>query len=80
MNKELLRQYKAEQKMVKHNIEVIYSAMCVVLHRQGYTEEQLIDTINQVQELWFEVANNPDTNMVKVCEEETGINILEMKC
>ena len=42
MNKQFIEQMKAQRALVKKNIEEIYSAMCVVLHKKGMSDDDII--------------------------------------
>lgn len=77
MNRQFIEQMKAQRALVKRNIEEIYSAMCVVLHRRGMDSDEICEIVEQVQQTWEEVASNELLNMCDLCEELTGIQIRE---
>lgn len=75
--KDLEDEKKRFNEELTHNIEHIYSAMLIVMHRHGYTTEQCEDLINEVGELWNEVAEDPNINIKELCFQETGMKIRE---
>lgn len=78
MNKAFIEQMKAQRALVKKNIEEIYSAMCVVLHNRGMSDDEIADIVMEVQHTWEEVANTEGANMAQICAELTGIDIREV--
>lgn len=62
------------RKRIDRDATEFYASMCVVLHRKGFTDEQIEDIIVDVGSLWSDVYNN-DINIVQVCLEETGLDI-----
>lgn len=78
MNKKFIEQMKAQRALVKKNIEEIYSAMCVVLHKKGTSDDEIADIVMEVQHTWEEVANTEGANMADICARLTGIDIREV--
>lgn len=78
-NRQFIERAKAVEAMVKRNIEEIYSGMCVVLHRRGFADDEIVEMVGELQTLWNEVANTPGANMCDICVELTGIDIREQK-
>ncbi|MCD7724308.1 MAG: hypothetical protein LUI12_01925 [Clostridiales bacterium] len=54
----------------------IYAAIALALHRKyGFGYKRINDVFVESQNIWTEFTENGD-DMIKLCEEETGINIL----
>lgn len=79
MNKAFIEQMKAQRALVKKNIEEIYSAMCVVLHNKGMSDDDIADIVMDVQHTWEKVAQTEGANMCDICKELTGIDIREVR-
>lgn len=77
MNKAFIEQMKAQRALVKKNIEEIYSAMCVVLHYKGMSDDEIADIVMDVQHTWEKVVLIDGANMCDICKELTGIDIRE---
>lgn len=79
LRNELLNQTKVHEDYLKRDIVEIYSAMAVVLFKNGNSVDEISDLINQIQEEWTNHVTNPDREMgetmAEYCVKLTGIDL-----
>ena len=69
-------QEKRYRRMVHEMVPQIYAAFALVLHRQhGFGYTRIMRVLYETQELWQAHARK-ELDIVKVCEEETGLNMV----
>ena len=83
-NNRLINQMNAlAQKHQRENVEIatnemvtqIYAAMALSLHRTcGFGYKRITDVFAESQRIWESFSGKGD-DMIKLCEEETGITI-----
>lgn len=79
-NAKLLAQHKKDldrlteeyEENLKRDIEGLYGALAVYLHRKGFEPEECRQAITDIGRLWEDVSNDPTTTMVALCYKETG--------
>lgn len=73
---------KAHREYLKRDIVEIYSAMAVVLHNNGNSDDQIADLIQQIQAEWTyhvtERSKRTNQTMREYCIELTGIDLEDM--
>ena len=75
-NNRLINQYKAVYKQIQNITPEVYSAIALSLHRsRGWSQEEIEELFCVSQEIWTECVQS-DINMVQMCFEETGIEVL----
>ena len=62
------------RKRVERDATEFYASMSLVLHRKGFSEDQITDLIVDVGTLWTDVYEK-DIDVCKLCLEETGLDI-----
>ena len=75
--KALAQQNKAKNvaKASNEMIPVIYAAMALALHNTcGFGYKRINNVFVESQRIWEEFAGNLD-DMIKLCEEQTGISV-----
>ena len=78
-NNKLVNQYKEMYKQINQITPKVYAALAIALHREygwGYT--RILRTFTASQDIWDE-SNERDVDMIKMCEEETGITLMDKK-
>ena len=78
-NNKLVNQYKEMYKQINQITPKVYAALAIALHREygwGYT--RILRTLTASQEKWDEIDER-DIDMIKMCEEETGITLMDKK-
>ena len=78
-NNKLVNQYKEMYKQINQITPKVYAALAIALHREygwGYT--RILRTFTASQDIWDE-SNERDIDMIKMCEEETGITLMDKK-
>ena len=78
-NNKLVNQYKEMYKQINQITPKVYAALAIALHREygwGYT--RILRTFTASQDIWDE-SNARDVDMIKMCEEETGITLMDKK-
>ena len=78
-NNKLVNQYKEMYKQINQITPKVYAALAIALHREygwGYT--RILRTFTASQDIWDE-SNERDIDMIKMCEEETGITLMNKK-
>lgn len=72
---------KAHREYLKRDIVEIYSAMAVVLHNNGNSDDEIADLIQQIQAEWTyhvtERSKQTQKTMREYCIELTGIDLEE---
>ena len=72
----LQNQAKNIAKASDEMVPVIYSAIALALHRTcGFEYERINDVFVESQRIWEEFVDTPDA-MIKLCKEQTGINVM----
>lgn len=75
-NKRLVNQYKAMYQQINQITPQVYAALSLALNRfHGWEYEQIAELIEESQIIWQECVDS-EVNMIKMCEEETGIEVL----
>ena len=74
MNKALVNRYKAMYKQINLITPEIYASMAIMLHRKGFSTEEIEDMFALSQEIWNECIDR-DVNMIQRCLEETGVSV-----
>ena len=78
-NNKLVNQYKEMYKQINRITPKVYAALALALHREygwGYT--RINRAFAASQDIWDE-SNERDIDMIKMCEEETGITLMDKK-
>ena len=78
-NNKLVNQYKEMYKQITQITPKVYAALALALHREygwGYT--RINRAFATSQDIWDE-SNERDIDMIKMCEEETGITLMDKK-
>ena len=78
-NNKLVNQYKEMYKQINQITPKVYAALAIALHREygwGYT--RILRTFTASQDIWDE-SNERDIDMIEMCEEETGITLMDKK-
>ena len=78
-NNKLVNQYKEMYKQINQITHKVYAALAIALHREygwGYT--RILRTFTASQDIWDE-SNERGIDMIKMCEEETGITLMDKK-
>ena len=78
-NNKLINQYKEMYKQIDQITPKVYAALALALHREygwGYT--RIARAFATSQDIWDE-SNERDIDMIKMCEEETGITLMNKK-
>ena len=78
-NNKLVNQYKEMYKQINQITPKVYAALAIALHREygwGYT--RILRTFTASQDIWDE-SNERGIDMIKMCEEETGITLMYKK-
>ena len=78
-NNKLVNQYKEMYKQINQITPKVYAALAIALHREygwGYT--RILRTFTASQDIWDE-SNERRIDMIKMCEEETGITLMDKK-
>ena len=78
-NNKLVNQYKEMYKQINQITPKVYAALAIALHREygwGYT--RILRTFTASQDIWDE-SNEQGIDMIKMCEEETGITLMDKK-
>lgn len=74
MNKKLVEKYKFMYKKIELLTPEIYASMAIMLHRKGFSTEEIEEMFSLSQEIWNECVNQ-DINMIEKCFEETGVSL-----
>ena len=78
-NNKLVNQYKEMYKQINQITPKVYAALAIALHREygwGYT--RILRVFTASQDIWDE-SNERGIDMIKMCEEETGITLMDKK-
>ena len=78
-NNKLVNQYKEMYKQINQITPKVYAALALALHREygwGYT--RIARVFAASQDIWDE-SNEQGIDMIKMCEEETGIALMYKK-
>ena len=78
-NNKLVNRYKEMYKQINQITPKVYAALALALHREcdwGYT--RIAKVFSASQDIWDE-SNERGINMIKMCEEETGIMLMDKK-
>ena len=76
--KEIARRNRNENIMKASNemVTPIYAALAIALHREfGFGYERINRVFNRSQEIWTSFVGTGE-DMVKKCEEETGVTLI----
>lgn len=74
MNKKLVEKYKFMYQKIELLTPEIYASMAIMLHRKGFSTEEIEEMFSLSQEIWNECVNQ-DINMIEKCFEETGVSL-----
>lgn len=75
-NKRLVNQYKAMYKQINQITPQVYAGIALALHRKhGWGYNRINDLFAESQIIWQECVDS-GVDMIKMCEEETGIEVL----
>ena len=78
-NNKLVNRYKEMYKQINQITPKVYAALALALHREcgwGYT--RIARVFAASQDIWDE-SNERGIDMIKMCEEETGITLMNKK-
>lgn len=74
-NNKLINKYKAMYTQINNITPQVYAGIALALHRKcGWGYKRINDLFQVSQEIWEECVNS-NTNMLAMCEEETGIDV-----
>ena len=74
-NKRLVNQYKAMYQQINQITPQVYAGIALSLHRKyGWGFKRINDLFTESQAIWQECVDS-GVDMIKMCEEETGIDI-----
>ena len=74
-NKVLIEQMKRLQRNINNITPEVYAGIALALHRRyGWGYKRINDLFTESQYIWFECVDL-GTNMVKMCYDETGIDV-----
>ena len=77
-NNKLINQFKLMHQHIQNLTPEIYAAIAIAMHRNGYTFEDIELIFAESQEIWTECVQS-GVNMQKMCEEETGIDVMKAR-
>lgn len=61
---------------VSRQIDLVMASAMVALHRRyGWGKKRISDTLDMIQEAWFDSADHRDASMLMQLEAETGIEL-----
>jgi len=64
------------QREMEKQVNIVYSAAAIALYRYyGWRGKRILDLLKMTQDAWNECAKDPNTSMLKMLEDETGIEI-----
>ena len=67
---------KMIQRAVHEVAPAIYASFCLALHRRyNFGYRRIVTILADTQQYWLQHQTG-ETNIIKLCEEETGINVL----
>ena len=76
-NNELINRYKLMYQKINQITPQVYAALALALHRKhGWGFKRINDLFCESQEIWEECVNK-GINMTKMCEDETGIDVVQ---
>lgn len=57
-------------------VRIVYSAAAIALHRyHGWGQKRILQLIEETKTIWNDCARDPNTSMLMMLENETGIEI-----
>lgn len=57
-------------------VRIVYSAAAIALHRHyGWGQKRILELIEETKDIWNTCARDPNTSMLMMLEQETGIEI-----
>ena len=66
----------ALQKEGERQAMLIHGSAAIALYRHwGWRKHRILDMLDKTEEVWNECAEDSDRSMIRMCEEETGIEI-----
>lgn len=75
-NRQFVEQEKRFRRKIDELAPTIYAAFCIALHRHyGFGYERILRVLKETQILWHDAAVGYN-DIVKICEEETGIDLM----
>ena len=78
-NNKLVNQYKEMYKQINQITPKVYAALAIALHREyGWGCTRILRTFTASQDIWYG-SNERGIDMIKMCEEETGITLMDKK-
>lgn len=78
-NNKLVNQYKEMYKQINQITPEVYAALALALHREyGWGYIRIAKVFAASQDIWDE-SNERGIDMIKMCEEETGITLMYKK-
>ena len=78
-NNKLVNQYKEIYKQINQITPEVYAALALALHREyGWGYIRIAKVFAASQDIWDE-SNERGIDMIKMCEEETGITLMDKK-
>lgn len=78
-NKRLLNQFALMNRHIKTLTPQVYAAIALALHREfGWGYVRINRLFAASQDIWFECVDR-GANMLKMCEDETGIQVEEKR-
>ena len=78
-NNKQVNQYKEMYKQINQITPEVYAALALALHREyGWGYIRIAKVFAASQDIWDE-SNERDIDMIKMCEEETGITLMYKK-
>lgn len=68
------KQIELLKKRIERDTAEIYASTAIILHRKGWSLDEIADFFEEVGELWAITCDEKD-NIVEKCKKETGLDI-----
>lgn len=69
-----VREFNSLRTKVDDILPLAYSAVVIAAHRRGWSDEDIAKFLGEIDDIWTENLNDPNSkSLLEVCEEETGI-------
>lgn len=80
-NRLCLRADRELQKEMEDQVDIVYGATAIALHRYyGWGRGRIMSLFEMTRQIWNTCAKDPDMSMLRMLEEETGIEIQARGC
>lgn len=74
--REILKAERELQKEMERQVNIVYSAATIAMYQHyGWRERKIIGVLRETQNAWNTCAADPDLSMLRLLENETGIEI-----